>query len=165
MVGSRRGGGNSLQDDAETSADLAKRSGAGRANAFAMVSALTRVWAPAIVIGKPWLRKTNSDYLAMLLAYLPDPFSCSGEAIASRSAVGTRSPSAAGVGNVCVNSAGTGMIPDACLDEPAYLSSSSASGTGNEPFGFGSICSMSSQPLASSQPYRKAFNSSTEANS
>jgi hypothetical protein len=109
--GSRRGGGNSLQDDAETSADLAKRSGAGRANAFAMVSALTRVWAPAIVIGKPWLRKTNSGYFAMLLAYLPDPFSCSGEATASRSAVGTRSPSAAGVGNVCVNSAGHGDDP------------------------------------------------------
>jgi hypothetical protein len=34
------------------SADLANRLGACKANAFAMVSALTRVWAPAIVIGK-----------------------------------------------------------------------------------------------------------------
>ena len=58
---------------------------------------------------------------------------------------------------------GLGKISDACLDRSTY--SSLASGSGKEPSGFGSICSMSSQPLASSHPYRNAFNSPAEANS
>ena len=58
---------------------------------------------------------------------------------------------------------GSRKISDACLDRSTY--SSLASGFEKEPSGFGSICSMSSQPLASSHPYRKAFNSPTEANS
>ena len=166
--GSRRDLGNSLQDDGGTRCKPSRqvrqawRTTSPWSKAVA-VPALTRVRASAIVDGIPRLRKRNSDFSAMLPAAPPERCSCSERATAGRSSAGTRSPFGAGVGNVGERSAGLGKISDACLDRSTY--SSLASGSGKEPSGFGSICSMSSQPLASSHPYRNAFNSPAEANS